>query len=77
MVSKLVQFIKAEWPMVRTDEPMVKEERLEQPEKASFPINVHWSGITSSPERFEHSQKVASGMMLMLSGITTPVSPEQ
>ena len=77
MTSRPVQFIKAEWPMVATEEPMVKEERLEQPSNASGPMEVQELGMTSSPERLLHPKKTASGMTLRLSGITTPVSPVQ
>ena len=72
-----VQSIKAERPMVATAAPMVKEERLEQPENASDSMTVHWSGMTSSPERLLHPEKAASGMTLRFSGITTLVSPVQ
>ena len=57
MVSKPVQFLKAPHPMVKTDEPMVKEEMLEQFTNASYPIEVQRSGIIRSPERLVHPEK--------------------
>ena len=63
--------------MYETDEPMVKEERLEQLANASYPIKVQRLGIMSSPERLVHAEKAYRGIELRFSGNATPVRPEQ
>ena len=75
MVSKVVQSLKAPHSMVKTDEPKVKEERLEQWANASYPIEVQWLGMMSSPERFVQVEKAYCGIELRFSGNATPVRP--
>ena len=76
MVSRLVHSMKAPHPMVNTEEPMVKEERLEQPKKAPSPIEVQRSGMIKSPERLVHASKAYCGIELRFSDNLTPVRPE-
>ncbi len=76
MVSKAVQSLKAPQPIFETDEPMVKEERLEQLANASYPIKVQRLGMIRSPERLVHPQKAYRGIELRFSGNSTPVRPK-
>ena len=76
MASKLVQSLKAPHSMFETDEPMVKEERLEQLANASYPIKVQKLGMIRSPERLVHPQKAYRGIELRFSGNSTPVRPK-
>ena len=63
--------------MTDTDDPMDKEERLEQLRNAPYPIEAQWSGMTRLPERLVHPPKAENGIELMFSGKTTLLRLEQ